>query len=206
MLLWYNIGMKNKNINICPHCKATNIIKFGKSKDNNQRYRCKVCKKTFVETRKRTKYTSKEKAFLSMLKNFLSLDDEFAVSIREAIENISEKDTITNNFKLLQKSVNNSNEIHCYNPRLIICEDFNEILIYRLPKRPLRLKKPRTIKIIDDLELKKYRITKNKKEILPSLKSDDSFNSFDTQTESENFDSIEYNQYDISDNFYEYYE
>ena len=80
--------MKNKNINICPHCKATNIIKFGKSKDNNQRYRCKVCKKTFVETRKRTKYTSKEKAFLAMLKNFLSLDDEFAVSIREAIENI----------------------------------------------------------------------------------------------------------------------
>lgn len=197
--------MKDNNLNICPHCKSTNTIKFGKTKENNQRYRCKECKKTFVTTRKRTKYTSKEKAFLSMFKNFLSLNDDFATSIREAVENISETDIIPNNFKFAQKSIKNSNEIHCYNPKLLICEDFNEITIYRFPQRPARQTKPRILKIIDDSELKKFTIKKNAQENNLSLKNNFSLNSLKQFEEYEIWENAEQDYSEFSDNSDEYF-
>lgn len=41
--------LKTKEAKECPHCKSTNFIKNGKTKDK-QRYICKECDKTFVNT------------------------------------------------------------------------------------------------------------------------------------------------------------
>lgn len=42
------VGNKGKVIG-CPHCGSATVVKHG-SKDGKQRYRCKDCKKTFIET------------------------------------------------------------------------------------------------------------------------------------------------------------
>lgn len=34
----------------CPHCNSRNVVRFGKTKQGTQRYRCKDCGKTFTAT------------------------------------------------------------------------------------------------------------------------------------------------------------
>ena len=50
--------VKDGNIVACPHCGSADIKKHGK-KDNRQRYRCKDCGKTFIETSNTMLYRSK---------------------------------------------------------------------------------------------------------------------------------------------------
>ena len=38
--------LRAKKLTACPHCKSTNFVKNGHSKDG-QRYLCKSCKRTF---------------------------------------------------------------------------------------------------------------------------------------------------------------
>lgn len=52
------LTIKDKNIVACPHCGSVDIKKHGK-KDGHQRYRCKDCGKTFIETSNTMLYRSK---------------------------------------------------------------------------------------------------------------------------------------------------
>lgn len=52
------LTVKDGNIIACPHCGSVNIKKHGK-KDSHQRYRCKDCGKTFIETSNTMLYRSK---------------------------------------------------------------------------------------------------------------------------------------------------
>lgn len=52
------LTVKDGNIVACPHCGSVGIKKHGK-KDGRQRYRCKDCGKTFIETSNTMLYRSK---------------------------------------------------------------------------------------------------------------------------------------------------
>jgi len=45
--------MKEQVVMCCPKCQSENVKKFGKDRNGNQRYRCRDCKKTFIEDRPR---------------------------------------------------------------------------------------------------------------------------------------------------------
>lgn len=61
---------------ICPHCSCNHTVKYGKSK-GNQRYKCKVCKRTFSDLTNtplyRTHHPEKWEAFIKYTINGLSL-------------------------------------------------------------------------------------------------------------------------------------
>lgn len=163
------ITMKKKTDIICPFCGGNKIIKHGKSRDNIQRYKCKNedCGKTFLETKKRTKYTSKEKALLSLLKNFLEPSEDGSLTIKDAIKNIEENGIDIKKFNLVQRTVSDNNEIQCYGPKILICQEFDTITIYRFNRRLSRNCNSRTITIIDDdnnSKLKKVMTTKLQKD------------------------------------------
>lgn len=149
--------MKTDYVPICPKCGSDKTIKHGK-KAGVQRFRCKECKRTFIETRKRIKYTSKEKAFLSMLLNFIErLENNEHITIQEAINNIDEDKVNINNFRLIQRVSSNKAEIHCYAPKILICKEYDTITIYKIENRLTRNEKSRITKIIDDDKNSKYK-------------------------------------------------
>lgn len=169
VLLMYNeVAMKEKNNILCPKCGHNEVIKYGKSRDNIQRYKCKKCDKTFMEIKKRVNYSSKEKAFLSMLLNFLDSDCE-AISIKDVIENIDESNINTRDFNLITRT-EEQNRISCYAPKLLICQEFNKVTIYKISKRLSRNSKSRTITIIDSDENKRIKTISCSKKNYTSLK------------------------------------
>ena len=152
--------MKQKTDILCPFCGSDKIIKHGKSRNGVQRYKCKnnACKRTFLEKKKRTKYTSKEKALLSLLKNFLEPSDKSNLTIKDAIRNIDESTIDVSKFNLVQRSVSNSNEVQCYGPKILICQEFDTVTIYRFNNR-VHGSSSRTIAIVDDDENSKFKKT-----------------------------------------------
>ncbi len=45
----------------CKHCKSSKLVKYGFSKNNSQRYKCKECLRPFVIGDKREKYSMEKK-------------------------------------------------------------------------------------------------------------------------------------------------
>lgn len=151
--------MKQKTDILCPFCGSNKVIKYGTNRDDIQRYRCKNkdCGKTFLETKKRTKYNSKEKALLALLKNFLEPCDDSNLTIKEAIKNIDENSVDIQKFNLVQRTVADNNEIQCYGPKILICQEFDTITIYRFNRRLSRNDTSRTINIVDDDKNSKWK-------------------------------------------------
>lgn len=159
--------MKNeeKEKAICPKCGSTRTIKYGKQ-NKIQKFKCKEdgCGHYFLN-RKREGYTLKEKKFFSMLINFLRDSSETGIKIQEAISNINSNIDIKeiSKFRLYQmKSIfkrkrskyDNNGTLRCYNPRLLICEDHNSIVMYRFSNRTWEDGDHRKILIIDSDENK----------------------------------------------------
>ena len=142
--------MKKESENFCHYCSSTEIIKHGK-KDGVQRYRCKECKKTFIleSDKKRHRYTSKEKAFLSMLLKFIEPINDTNRDFKSIINNLDETSPNINNITLEQKIVTGK-ELQCFQPKILICKDDNDIKIYRFNVRQTRFVKRREITLIDD--------------------------------------------------------
>jgi len=44
------LGDLNFEKSSCPHCGSGNFVKYGRTSIGRQRYRCRVCRKTFSET------------------------------------------------------------------------------------------------------------------------------------------------------------
>jgi hypothetical protein len=59
---------------VCSKCESDNIIKYGKTKDGDQRYRCKDCLSIFKESPSFTWLNDSEKSLIINLKknNFTS--------------------------------------------------------------------------------------------------------------------------------------
>lgn len=144
--------MKEKNMIICPKCGCKNTKRYGK-RNGIQRYKCnsKDCNYTFLETRKRTAYSYSKKALFSMLYNLLKFDCETTeITVDEAIEKVDISNIKLHNFRIIQRTVSDVEKIECYNPRLLICDDYDRITIYKIEPRRTKEEKCRTISIIDD--------------------------------------------------------
>lgn len=91
---------------VCPHCKSNNIWKFGKYHNRN-RYRCKVCLKTF------TNYTNKpwsySKKSINYWKEYIKLMD-FKYTLRECAAKLNM--SLTTAFNWRHKLLNNICEAH----------------------------------------------------------------------------------------------
>lgn len=142
--------MKKETEIFCSSCSSTEIIKHGK-KDGVQRYRCKSCNKTFIleSEKKRHWYSSKEKAFLSMLSDFIDPINDKNRDFKSIISNLDEKKPNINNISLEQEFVT-GNKLQCFQPKILICKDGNNIKIYRFNVRQARIFYHREITLIDD--------------------------------------------------------
>ena len=84
-----------------------------------------------------------------MLWNFIKSDGSKNLTIKEAIKNIDTDVIDIDNFILRQRVSADPKTIFCYNPKLLICEDDDEIVIYRIEKRDIN-EKSRSFSIIDE--------------------------------------------------------
>ena len=144
--------MKNKEVIFCQNCTSKNVIKHGK-KNGIQRYYCKDCKKTFIKDvdKKRKRYSSKEKAFLSMLLSFLQPINNENYDLKQIIKNLDESSADISRFRFKQVEFNDKvKEIQCYQPKILICKENNIITIYHFDLRHSIQNTHREIKIIDD--------------------------------------------------------
>ena len=151
--------MEKKSEIYCPHCASTDIKKHGKNNGVQQRYYCKECKRTFIleSDKKRHWYTSKEKAFISMLLSFIEPVNDSNIDIHKIVNNLNESKTDINKISIEQKAINGK-ELQCFQPKILICKDDNDIKIYRFNVRHTRFVKHREITLIDDNKnSKKYK-------------------------------------------------
>ena len=106
--------------------------------------------------KKRHWYTSKEKAFLSMLLDFVEpLNDENR-NISSIIANLDESKSDMNSISLDQIAVN-CNTLNCYQPKVLICKDGFDIKVYRFSVRHSQRESHREITLIDDNKNSKYK-------------------------------------------------
>lgn len=121
----------------CKKCNSKKIIKYGLS-NGKQRYKCKEegCQSTFFDESDKNIYTKSEKRFLSMLINFLELDTNKKLDLKEMLSKSKEYSPGVGKIKLKQEYTSSFKKnlfIKCYNPRLIICEDSEAITLIKLP-------------------------------------------------------------------------
>lgn len=138
--------------------EGCNTIKYGK-RNNIQRYKCKVCGKVFSENHKNFKYERNTRRILSLLLNMLENNFFNEKDLEKALQ--------PNNkyYKLIKKIQFNTNfikfadeesfQITCYKPKLLICQDdknitFIQIPEYNNPNKNNETEYKREIRIIDD--------------------------------------------------------
>ena len=77
----------------CPYCNTDEVVKYGKSKRGEQKYRCKACKKTFMlEYKNRAYEPGMKEKIIEMVMNGAGTRDTGRVL------KIS-KNTVTNTLK-----------------------------------------------------------------------------------------------------------
>lgn len=104
---------------------------------------------------------------MSLLKNFLEPSEDGSLTIKEAIKNIDENCIDLKKFNLAQRTVSDNNEVQCYGPKILICQEYDTITIYRFNRRLSRSCNSRIITIVDDdnnSKFKKVMTTKLKKD------------------------------------------
>lgn len=133
--------MLKANNMTCPRCGAKQkIVKYGKYK-NTQRFKCKKCKKIFLEKNYTISKRSEKILAMSLLnlikKNIIgatpNLYTNFDLSQIMPNENINEKE-----FKEVSIVIKNMSKdddtVNCNNPRVVLCLVNNEIRIIKILK------------------------------------------------------------------------
>ncbi len=141
--------MRKTKSGIKCECGGETIL-FGKTKDGRQKYRCKSCGAVFSKMKH---FTSgrKGKRLLSLLLNIISedfykkfdLNSIFDSAILKTPKNL---DAIY--FCTAYNKTKGNISIQCNNPKLLICETDNGMILYKIPENKTQEK--RTISIIDD--------------------------------------------------------
>lgn len=151
----------------CIYCNSKKVIKHG-FQSGKQRYRCKDCKKVFCETSTGLSYSRSEKRLLSMLLNMLENDFYGKADLQEVLNMSKKYRNGIGKIRFKTKAVKYDNNkekdltLTCYNPKLLICSDDQNITFYQIPSGNLsdnasindKSKRQRQIKIIDNVELK----------------------------------------------------
>ena len=151
----------------CIYCNSKKVIKHG-FQSGKQRYRCKECQKVFCETSVGTTYSRSEKRLLSMLLNMLENDFYGKADLQEVLNMTKKYRNGIGKIRFKTKAVKYDNNkekdltLTCYNPKLLICSDDQNITFYQIPSGNLsdnasindKSKRQRQIKIIDNVELK----------------------------------------------------
>lgn len=151
----------------CIYCNSKKVIKHG-FQSGKQRYRCKKCQKVFCETSVGTTYNRSEKRLLSMLLNMLENDFYGKADLQEVLNMSKKYRNGIGKIRFKTKAVKYDNNkekdltLTCYNPKLLICSDDQNITFYQIPSGNLsdnasindKSKRQRQIKIIDNVELK----------------------------------------------------
>ena len=115
---------------ICPHCHESKNVKRHGMRNGIQRYYCNNCKKAFQLTKKRIKYLTNKKTLLAILLGILNA--EKGTPQKEVFDNIKEMIKNVGSYKLYERELPSFAEIACMNPRLLICENNNAIIYYKL--------------------------------------------------------------------------
>lgn len=120
----------------CIYCDTEiKPIKYGKTKAGNQRYKCTVCNKTFVEEREI--YTKTEKRLLSMFVDFLDIKTDDNYSLKERVKRSREK-YHSGSAKLIIEEVCGSIKFDISKAKAVICQNDNKILIYKVKQDVLK--------------------------------------------------------------------
>ena len=135
----------------CPDCKKMNAIGYG-TRNGKQRFKCKDCSRIFTKTSTNNRYTSREKRLLALFLNFLEKDFKSDEDFNEIL-----KDLEVDNFKLKNIKVRTiqatSDEVDCYNPKLLICKSGANLVLTKIPETPKEKNKwgieKREIKLVD---------------------------------------------------------
>ena len=84
-----------------------------------------------------------------MLLDFIEPINDTNRDFRSIINNLDEKKPNINNISLEQEFVT-GNKLQCFQPKILICKDGNNIKIYRFNVRQVRFSDHREITLIDD--------------------------------------------------------
>lgn len=129
----------------CTKCGSANFIKNGKQK-GVQRYKCQNCNRTFSENSANNKFTKTEKRLLSMLLLFLRNEYIEGQTLSDLLKNSKAYLPRTNKIGLTERKWS-GNTITCCNPRLVICEDGDEITFIKIPNSLTTDTKNETIRL-----------------------------------------------------------
>lgn len=140
---------RNRQKESCSHNNPKKIIKHG-TQNGAQRYKCKVCDKIFYARKARFNYTRREKRFLSMLLNFLNEKGSTKINLKEALANIDIDNPEISKFQIIQREPSAPSAVFCFNPRLLICVEGEDIVMYRFEERNFEETLSRSIKIVDE--------------------------------------------------------
>lgn len=119
---------------VCPECGEKAAKKYGKQ-NGVQKYYCYRCKKYVLD--KIPHYSKKSKKFLSMLINFLNMENDNNINIIEAINNIDKNFVDSSNVSFVKEKVYKDSQINCSNPRLLISLERNKIIMHFFDKHYL---------------------------------------------------------------------
>jgi len=124
----------------CPNYQCQSNEKINHGKQNGvQKFKCKKCGRYFLEKIRRKHYSRTEKKYLSMLIKFLKGSiDKKRIEIKDVLEDIDEVLPELEKVQLIQKQIGEEDKIYCYNPRLLICENEHDIILYRFAPRKNR--------------------------------------------------------------------
>lgn len=121
---------KEQNIVKCPFSESPHkVIKHG-MRNGNQRYYCKECKKAFQPIKKRVKYSSNEKTLLALLISILQT--EKGIDISDMIKSVNNILPNIDEYRILEFEASNFDQIQCYNPRLLIGQNKNTLVLYKM--------------------------------------------------------------------------
>lgn len=118
----------------CPHCaESEKIVNYGKYK-NTQRFKCKNCKKIFLDKNYAIK-NKKENDLAEALYNLLSIKPEGPkfrdLELSELLQNKKNDKKLSIKIKNIK---GNTGLISCYNPKILLCQGINgDIEMVRLP-------------------------------------------------------------------------
>lgn len=118
----------------CEKC-GNYLIFYGKTKDGRQKYKCRNCKKIFTEDARFTCGRDANK-LLALLATIIENDFYKSKDINKILSKATKDKNILKlkNIYFAQMFLGErSHQFSCKNPRLLVCVNDNDIILYKIP-------------------------------------------------------------------------
>ena len=119
-------------------CVHSSFKRNGLTANGKQRYRCKICGKTFT-AQSTYKINKKARVALGILYNLLEADFYDAPTLQKALYKACLKEKELDLHEVDYDSCINKHKVHgsvlkyiCYNPKLIVCIEDNKLKLYKI--------------------------------------------------------------------------